>query len=275
MGKTKTAFVSGDTDSKSGEEKYKEKQKKKAEAMAPKAKGDKKGAQKVKLSGLKGGQRVVAIEAEPILSEDTEEGSGKKKKAPKVRSPKYKEAKAKFDPKKLFKTKEAIKLVKDTSYSKFDGTVELHLVVKKQGISANVTLPHSAGKEKKIEVASEKTLDKLAKGKIDFDVLLATPDLMPKLVPYAKLLGPKGLMPNPKNGTLIKDKKEAKNFGGNTVTIKTERKAPLIHTSVGKVSQAQKELEENTESVLNGIGIRQIVKAYIKATMGPSVKLEI
>lgn len=274
MGKTKTAFVSGEEDSKSGEEKYKAKQQKKAEAIAPQTKGDKKEAQKVKLAGLKGGQRVVAIEAEPIPQDDSEEEKGKKK-APKKRSPKYKESKAKFDPEKLFKTKEAIKLVKETSYTKFDGTVELHLVVKKQGISANITLPHSAGKEKKIEVASEKTLDKLDKGKIDFDVLLATADMMPKLVPYAKLLGPKGLMPNPKNGTLIKDKKEAKSFGGNTVTIKTERKAPLIHTSVGKVSQAQKELEENTESVLNGIGIRQIVKAYMKASMGPSVKLEI
>ena len=95
MVKTKTAFVSGEEDSKSGEEKYKDKQKKKAEAITPQAKGDKKEAQKVKLAGLKGGQRVVAIEAEPIPQEDSEEEKGKKK-APKKRSPKYKEAQAKF-----------------------------------------------------------------------------------------------------------------------------------------------------------------------------------
>lgn len=264
MGKTKTAFVSGDTDAKSGEEKYKAKQKKKVESEA----------QKVKVAGLKGGQRVVAIEAEPLPTEE-EESKAKSKRAPKSRSAKYKDAKAKVDQDKLYKIKDAVKLAKDTSYSKFDGTVELHMVVKKEGLSANITLPHSAGKEKKIELADEKTLEKLAKGKTDFDVLLATTEMMPKLVPYAKLLGPKGLMPNPKNGTLIKDKKDAKNFEGNSTTIKTERKAPLIHTSVGKVSQAQKELEENTDVILNGVGKRQIVKAYMKATMGPSVKLSI
>ena len=110
-------------------------------------------------------------------------------------------------------------------------------------------------------------------GKIDFDVLLATAEMMPKLVPYAKLLGPKGLMPNPKNGTLIKSKKEAKKFGGNTMTIKAEKAEPVIHTTFGKVSQKPKELEENLETILKAIGKKQIVKAYIKSTMSPSVKI--
>ncbi|OGM30904.1 hypothetical protein A2630_02745 [Candidatus Woesebacteria bacterium RIFCSPHIGHO2_01_FULL_44_10] len=194
---------------------------------------------------------------------------------PKARSKKYKEAKAKIDKSKLYSLEEAVKLVKSTSYSKFDGTVELHLTVKKEGLSVQVSLPHSTGKTKKIEIANEGTIKKLEAGKIDFDVLLATPDMMPKLVPFAKLLGPRGLMPNPKNGSLIKKLEDAKNFSADTVVVKTEKKAPLIHTVVGKVSQKENELTQNTNSLLEAINRRQIIKAYMKPTMGPSVKLAV
>lgn len=256
MGKTKTAFV--------GEEVTE----KKARKEKP---------EKVHIAGLKGGQRIKAIEAETIPEEVTEEQKAEKKtKAPKVRGKKYTEAKAKINPTKLYPLKEALALVKETSYSKFDGAVELHLVVKKTGASARVTLPHTAGKEKKIEIASEETVKKLTDGKIDFDVLLATPEMMPKLVPFARLLGPKGLMPNPKNGTLISDVKKADSFSGKTLSVKTEKEAPLIHTVVGKVSQADKELVENSEAIFKSLGgTKQIIKAYAKASMGPSVKIAI
>jgi len=262
MGKTKTAIVSGEPESKA-DEKKKKKQKKSLK--------EEKG---VRVSGLKGGERVVAVGAEP-LPEKEEKKTEKIKKKPKVRSKKYQAARAKIDKTKAYPLTEAIKLVKETSYSSFDGSVELHVVTKKVGTSANVTLPHSTGKEKKIEVAKETTIKKLEKGKIDFDVLLATPDMMPKLVPFAKLLGPKGLMPNPKNGTIIKSASEAKKFSANKMNLKTEKKAPLIHTSVGKVNLKQKELEENIEAVLSGIGKRQIVRAYLTSTMGPSVRIQI
>ena len=98
---------------------------------------------------------------------------------------------------------------------------------------------------------------------------------MPKLVPFARILGPKGLMPNPKNGTMIKDKKEAEKFSADTLNLKTEKRAPLMHTSIGKVSQKQKELEENCEAILEAVGKRQILRAYLTSTMGPSVKLRI
>lgn len=262
MGKTKTAFV-GPSSAETTEGKETKKQKK----LPPK---------KVHIAGLKGGQRIKVVEAEPLEIEKGAEKEAKKEKqkAPKLRSKKYQEAKAKIKVGVAYPLPEAIKLVKETSYSSFNGTVEMHLVVKKIGVNAKATLPHPFGKEKKVEVASEATIKKLEKGKIDFDVLLATPDMMPKLVPFAKILGPKGLMPNPKAGTLISDVKKASSFSASTLNLKTEKDAPLIHISIGKVNQAEKELEENAEEVLKALaGGKQIVKAYLKATMGPSVRV--
>jgi large subunit ribosomal protein L1 len=258
MGKTKTAFV--------GEAPIEEKKK-----------GKKEEPKKVHIAGLKGGQRIKVIEVEeaPKIEEEKEE-EVKKTKAPKVRSKKYNEAKAKIKPGEFYPLAQAIALAKETSYTAFDGSLELHLVVKKVGTSAKVNLPHFQGKEKKIEVASDETVEKLKAGKIDFDILLATPEMMPKLVPFARILGPKGLMPNPKTGTLISDVKKAKNFSGNTLNLKTEKEAPLIHTVIGKISQKDAELKENTLAILDALGgTKQIVKAYMKATMGPSVKLAI
>lgn len=205
----------------------------------------------------------------------TKNNSKTKKVEAKVRSKNYKTAKSKFDNSKTYKVDEAIKILKSASFTKFDSTLELHLGVKKTGLSVNVSLPHSTGKEKKIEVANAATLKKLETGKIDFDVLLATADFMPKLVKFAKILGPKGLMPNPKNGTLVKNAAEAKNFSGNTKTIKTEKEAALIHTSFGKLSQRESELSENANAILEAVGKKQIIKAYMKSTMSPSLKISL
>ncbi len=230
---------------------------------------------KIHLSGQKGGERVKIIEA-PLRSGSagTSEGQAPaKKREPRTRGKKYLEAKAKIDRNRLYPAKEAINLVKETSMSSFDGTVELHLVVKKVGLSATLTLPHEGGKAKKVEVASEETVKKLEKGKVDFDVLLATPEMMPKLVPFARLLGPRGLMPNPKNGTIIKTAKDAEKFNAAKLTVKTEKNAPVIHIVVGKVSMKELELAGNVEAVLTAVNKKQIVKAYLTSTMGPSVKV--
>jgi len=199
----------------------------------------------------------------------------KTKKEPRTRSQRYRSAKAKVDRQKLYPVNEAVKLIKETSYSRFNGTVELHLVVKKTGISEMVELPHLAGREKKVEIASDTTVEKLKKGKIDFDTLLATPEMMPKLVPFARILGPKGLMPNPKNGTLIKNATDANKFSQNRINVKTEKEAPLIHLAVGKVNQNQKELVENIEAVITAISKPKIIRAYLSPSMGPSVKIEV
>jgi len=279
MGKTKTAFVS-DIDSKAGkssEEKYREKRAKKESLDSARD-------QKIHIAGLKGGQRIKIVEAAPTeadanLAEGPERAKrveGKRAVKPKVRSKKYQEAKAKIDREKFYKIKDAVKFVKEVSYSKFDGAIELHIVVKKTGVSAQVTLPFPAGREKKVEIATDATVEKLKAGKIDFDVLVATSEMMPKLVPFAKLLGPKGLMPNPKNGTLVTDPKKAKVSPGNSVTLKTEKEAPLIHTVVGKNSQKDEEIVENTQVILNALGgTKQVVKVYMKSTMSPSIKLQL
>lgn len=281
MGKTKTAFVS-DTEKKelSGAEKYKLRQLKKEQegkvSGKPLESNLSAQAGKIRIPGMGGGERIKAVVAEPLPEEPAEdEAKSAAKKQLKVRSKKYKEARQKIDKTRSYSLTDAIKLVKETSYSKFDGSVELHIVVKKEGLSVNTTLPFSAGKTKKIEVADEATLTKLKSGKIDFDILLATADMMPKLVPFARLLGPRGLMPNPKTGTLLKNVKDAEKFSANRLTIKTEKTQPIIHTVIGKVSQKEEELTENVNAMLDAISRKQIIKAYIKPTMGPSVKLQI
>ncbi|HWA51597.1 MAG TPA: hypothetical protein VG895_00900 [Patescibacteria group bacterium] len=194
----------------------------------------------------------------------------------KVRGKNYQETKAKIDHNKNYTLAEAIKFFKENKDgAKFDQTLELHMIVKKIGLNVNANLPHSSGKEKKVEVADDATLKKLDAGKVDFDVLLATADMMPKLVKYARILGPKGMMPNPKNGTLIKSTADAKNFSGNSKTIKTEKEAPLIHTSFGKVSQNEKELVENADVILDAVNRKQIVRVFMKSTMSPSLKVQI
>ncbi len=273
MGKTKTAFVGG-TDDQPVKKAY-DKEAKEAKRKA------REGSEKVHVPGLKGGQRIVAVsaEVEPIDSTQsdtatTSEGVVDSTKKQKVRSQKYKEQAQKVDNNKLYNLSDAIAKVKETSYSRFDGTIELHSVIRKQGFSTNITLPFSTGKQKRIEIADETTLEKLTKGKVDFDVLLAYPDMMPKLAPFAKILGPRGLMPNPKNGTLIKTKKDADSFSG-TTTIKTEKNAPVIHTTCGKVSQKDEELTQNIETILNAIGKKQIERVSLTSSMGPSVKLSV
>lgn len=272
MGKTKTAFVGGaDQPAPSGEEKYKQRQAKK-KALEEKEK------HKIEGLGLKGGERIKVIEAqeapEVVVPVEKEDKKTKPVKA-RARGKRYLSANQTIDKKKSYPLAEAISLIKKASYSRFDGTMELHLSVKKTGTRATVKLPFSAGKAKKIEVADDKTIAKLKEGKVDFDVLLSTPDMMPKLIPFAKILGPKGLLPNPKNGTIIKKAEDAKRFLGNTLSIKTEKDFPLIHIAFGKVSMDDDQLLANLSAIINALEKKSIVKAFIKSTMSPAARIVI
>ncbi len=240
---------------------------------------------KAKAPGLKGGQRVVDTAAESLIEYDqlqeklhTEEvNEVKKTKVVRIRSSAYKTAKAKIDPEKTYPIKAALEVLKQVNLTKFDPTVELHMNLGKSGFSQNIELPYSNGKSQKIAVADDVTVAKIEANQIDFDVLLASPAQMPKLVKLAKILGPKGLMPNPKNGTVVTDPEVAakKLVGSNSLALKTEKSAPLIHAVVGKLSQPEKELTANIEAVFKSLSLSQnsVLKAVLKTTMSPAVKL--
>lgn len=222
-------------------------------------------------------------------------------------SKRYTELKKLVDSKKLYTPSEGIELVKKTSTTKFDGTVEVHLNlgidVKKsdQMIRSTIVLPHSAGKIKRIAafvpaekqkeakeagadiVGAEELIDEIAKsGKIDFDVAVATPDMMIKLAKVAKILGPKGIMPNPKTETVSPNvKKMIEEMKRGKVTIKNDATGN-VHQALGKVSSDSKALAENLDAVLTAVRKAKPASAkgtFIKSisltsTMGPGVHLE-
>ena len=217
------------------------------------------------------------------ITKETKEDKVEEKQKPvsvqvqKVRSSGYKKAKANIDKSKLYDLEEAVKLVQSNSLAKFDGKIDSHLTVSQNpGNVGEISFPHLQTATKKIAVASPELIKQIQDGKIDFDILVATPALMPKLLPLARILGPKGLMPNPKNGTLSANTDEAvkKLQSGNTV-VKTEKKAPLIHITVGKVSQKTEEVVANVEELIKVVKANKIKKFFLAPTMGPSVKVKI
>ncbi len=206
---------------------------------------------------------------------------------------------------KTYSPEEAIKKVKAESRARFDASVEIHINLDidptKQNIRFPVSLPHGTGKTKKIAVLSsgkvsasvdlvlsEEDLPKIEQGKIkpntDFEVLITEPKFMPILAKYAKILGPAGLMPNPKNGTVTENiEKAVEQFQKGKVDVKTEKLAPLIHTVIGKVSFEDKALLENYNEVLSNLKQNKpanttptwIQSIFLTSSMGPSVKIDI
>src|SRR5581483_8221890 len=141
------------------------------------------------------------------------------------------------------------------------------------GMSAALTLPNSTGKSIRVAIVDDALLDEIAAGNINFDALLATPQYMPKLARFAPVLGPKGLMPNPKNGTLTPNPEvQKKKLEAGTTTVKTEKKAPLLHIQIGKVSMDTAKLAENLDAVIKSLGTK-LDGVTIAATMSPGVKV--
>jgi len=219
------------------------------------------------------GKQKAQENVTPPESETTKKVTNTEKKTH-LRSKKYQTAKKNIDVLKFYPLKEAVKLVKQTSISKFDGKVEAHLSVSDIGTIGEITFPYLDTASKKIVILDDKILAELKDGKINFDIILATPATMPKLLPFARFLGPKGLMPNPKNGTLTEKPEETiRKLAVAKTSIKTEKKAPLVHIIVGKVSQPESELEANVAELIKIIKAPKIKKLSLSATMGPSVKV--
>ena len=225
------------------------------------------------------------------------------------RGKKYLEAAKKIDKAKAYSLEEAVKLVKETSTSSFDGSVELamrlNLDTKKadQQLRGATVLPNGTGKTKKVLVIAKGAAAKAAKeagadyvGDVDmiekiqtenwfdFDTIVATPDMMPALGKIGKILGPKGLMPNPKTGTVTPDAAKAvEEVKKGRVEYRADDAYGNIHVLVGKVSFDNKALVENITSfvtLMAKLKPSAVKGTYIKnisiaSTMGPGVKVDI
>lgn len=221
--------------------------------------------------------------AEEKVSEAKEEKKAAPKKKGKFakesksrRSKKYLAVATLVDRNKVYSLKEAVELLPKLKLGKFDETVELHINTHEAGISGNTVLPHGTGKTVRVVIADEAVIAAVEKGKIDFDILLCKPEFMGKLAKVAKVLGPRGLMPNPKNGTVTSNPEEAaKKYAGGQVNYKTEAKTPVIHLIVGKVSFGDEKLSANIKHMLAAIQNKNIKNVTLKSTMSPGIKINL
>ncbi len=191
-------------------------------------------------------------------------------------SSRYLAALKNVDKNRAYSIKDALATLAKISKGTKSNTLELHLNMIETGIRGEAKLPHSTGKQIAIEIFSEGTIAKLNAGELNFDLLLIRPSDMSKVARFAKLLGPKGLMPNPKNGTITDDpEKRAEELKkGATFAYKTEPKAPLMHLNLGKISQDLAQLEENITALFAAITTRKIKSGFVKTTHSPSIKLD-
>jgi ribosomal protein L1 len=212
---------------------------------------------------------------------------------------------AKIEKGKLYDLKEAVKLAQETSHVKFDATVEMHLNLNvdpkhaDQNIRDIVNLPAGSGKKVVVAVftedakaataagadmaGAEEFLAELDKGKMNFDILITTPQLMPKLSKYARVLGPRGLMPNPKSGTVTNDiAKAVKESKGGRLEYRVDSNG-IVHAGLGKVSFKHEDLLDNIAAFLASIKANKpssvksnyLMSAYITTSMGPSIKVDV
>ncbi|MFA6981818.1 MAG: 50S ribosomal protein L1 [Patescibacteria group bacterium] len=195
----------------------------------------------------------------------------------------------------------AIQYVKDNSKTSFDASIELHINLdldSNQSVRFSANLPHGTGKTKRVAVMASKKIEnadiqldeqdlvKIEKGdlkpKIDFDVFVAEPQYMAKIAKVARVLGPAGMMPNPKTGTVSDDVTKVVNeVKKGKVEVRTEPNAPIVHTVIGKRSFDNKKLVENYEEIMSLLRQNRPAKAkpewiktcFVNATMGPSAQV--
>ena len=218
---------------------------------------------------------------------------------------KFQEVAKLIDRNKEYSLKEAVELAQKTAKVSFDSTLELHIKLgvdprhADQNLRANVVLPAGTGKTVKIAVftdhdsvaaakkagadiaGSDDFLQQLDKGIIDFDVLIASPSVMPKLGKYARILGPKGLMPSPKSGTVTSDvAKAVSEAKAGRVEYRVDSTG-IVHLGAGKVSFKTEDLVKNVRVVLDSIKTSKpaslkgnyVLSIYLSTSMGPSVRV--
>ena len=221
-------------------------------------------------------------------------------------SKKRKIALTKVEDERLYSIEEASALVKQVSTSKFDGSVDLHIRLgvdprkPDQAIRGTVSLPHGTGKSKSVlvmctpdkeeeakaagadYVGLEEYVEKINKGWTDVDVIIATPNVMPKIGRLGKVLGPRNLMPNPKSGTVTVDVANAvKDVKGGKIAFRVD-KYGILHSGVGKVSFSPEQIEGNARELLSTIlkmKPSSAKGAYFKSifmtpTMGVSIQID-
>lgn len=275
-----------------GDEEQELKEKQEAEARrlakieAEKAAGQAKKSSDVQVMDDKAEATEETVEEAVVSPAEEVEAKPAKKAIQKVaaskdRSVNYKKAAALIEKGKQYKLEEALDLVAKAHLAKFDETVELHINTT-GALNGSVTLPHGTGKSTRVailapskdEKAAVDLLKEIESGKINFDILVATPDAMPRLAKVARILGPRGLMPNPKNGTVTPNPEAvAKQYEGGHMTFKTESKAPVLHLAVGKLSFGTDKLTENIKAALKAVDNKNIKKIVLKSTMSPAVRL--
>ena len=214
---------------------------------------------------------------------------------------KYVAALEKVDSTKLYSVSEAVKLVKETSTVKFDATVDVSFKLNvdpkqaDQAIRGTLILPHGNGKTKKVLAITDKTedakaagadyvggpemVDKISGGWFDYDVIVATPNMMPIIGKVARVLGPKGLMPNPKTGTVNPDIARAiKEIKAGKVQYRVDKEANM-HVSIARVSFDASKIEDNLNALVDAILKARpssvkgtyVKNAVIHTTMGPAI----
>lgn len=221
-------------------------------------------------------------------------------------SKKYLQAKAKVEARR-YQLREAVELVREMHYAKFDETVEVALRLgvdprhADQMVRGTVVLPHGTGKSKKVLavaagdqakeaheagadfVMGEEAIEKIQGGWLDFDAIVATPDMMRGLSRLGKILGPRGLMPNPKTGTVTAEVgKAVREIKSGKVEFRVDKTA-IIHVPVGKISFSADALEENANTLITAIlrarpssaKGKYVQSAYMSSTMGPGVALDL